>query len=176
MGELSKKPPTETHRAKTAWADFVKLGTGAEYADLAFEYQRRSNRGQQVPTTSVFTIEHWASVFNWQERLDAIAEEQRIASENYRIAAHHRALQRTNRILDAPGHVPISDLVNVIKATKADAPRGPVDINVRHSGTVNHDHRHEIRRVLDELPDDELAAVETATAIIANHQKRELPA
>jgi hypothetical protein len=63
----------ETPRARQAWADYLALGPGRSLEHLAVAYQ--SSTGS-VPTRQLSRLKYWSGVFGWQDRLQAIANDQ----------------------------------------------------------------------------------------------------
>ncbi len=81
----------ETPRARQAWADYVALGPGRSLDQLAERYQTATG---STPTRRIGTLKRWSGVFNWQERLQAIANEQ-IATATAAEAARIREIMAT---------------------------------------------------------------------------------
>jgi hypothetical protein len=65
--------PKETPRARQAWADYLALGPGRSLDQLAEAYRIRTG---SVPTRQLSRLKCWSAMFDWQERLQAVANEQ----------------------------------------------------------------------------------------------------
>src|SRR5258707_2612204 len=81
----------ETPRARQAWADYVALGPGRSLDQLAERYQTATG---SAPTRRIGTLKRWSGVFDWQDRLQAIANEQ-VAAATTAEAARIREIMAT---------------------------------------------------------------------------------
>jgi hypothetical protein len=62
------KEPAETPNARQAFEDYWALGPGRSLRKLTTEYRRRSDGGEEVPTTRERTLEEWSAAFGWVGR------------------------------------------------------------------------------------------------------------
>lgn len=85
----------ESAKAKTAWADYLGMGPGRSLEKLHRLYQVRQSNGETtVPSVTLRSLEQWSSDFRWQERLQAIVDEEaRIAAEKE--AEYRREIMET---------------------------------------------------------------------------------
>ncbi len=63
--------PTETERAKAAFADYLAMGPGRSLEKLAEQYQ---NVTEPCPTRRLNTLKGWSTNFAWQDRIAAHGE------------------------------------------------------------------------------------------------------
>ena len=66
----------ETPAAKQAFEDYWALGDARSFANLLKEYAERTQRGEDVPTTTESTIARWSTEHGWQERVKQRIDEE----------------------------------------------------------------------------------------------------
>jgi hypothetical protein len=71
--------PGETLRARTAFLDYVRMGSGRSLRKLFDWYHQGQMDGDSAvvepPTSRLRTLEEWSAKFNWQARIDAYQKE-----------------------------------------------------------------------------------------------------
>lgn len=63
----------ESPRARQAWADYLAMGPGRSLERLVERYKSGT---RSAPTRRLTTLKCWSGMFDWQNRLQAIASEQ----------------------------------------------------------------------------------------------------
>jgi hypothetical protein len=78
----------ETPRAKQAWADYLAAGPGRSLDKLLANYQSRTG---SVPTRQLSRLKRWSADYQWQLRLQQIAD-QAAAEAQGRELAYRRGI------------------------------------------------------------------------------------
>ncbi len=76
-------PDRETPRAQRAWLDYLEMGPGRSLPALIARYVEvaRESGERAVPTRNLQILQRWSSAFGWQDRLRAIADQERAEAE-----------------------------------------------------------------------------------------------